>query len=49
LHAAERVANVDDLLVCAADLWDLAIAQLCGDGVEGFDFCLCLDPEEEKI
>lgn len=47
LDAAERVADVDDLLVCAADLWDLAVTQLCGDGVEGFDFCLGLDPEEK--
>jgi len=47
LDAAERVADVDDLLVCAADLWDLALTQLCSDRVEGFDFRLCLDPEEK--
>jgi len=38
---------VDDLLVCTADLWDLALTQLCSDRVEGFDFRLCLDPEEK--
>ena len=47
LDAAEGVANVDDLLVCTADLWDLALTQLCSDRVEGFDFRLCLDPEEK--
>lgn len=48
LDTTEGVTNVDDLVVCAANLWDLALAQLRSDRVESFNFSLSLDPDKKR-